>query len=317
MLGAQNAQVPVQAPAGAVTYLVFLQQRPVGREDVAVVRDADGWVVRGTSRLGPPLDITTRRAEVRYDGEWRPRSAMVDSIVRGQDVMLKITFADGKASNEILVQGAPTPKVDDVSANAIVLPNTFLGSYAALARQLVGKTQGAELRGYIAPQAEIPIRITGVFAERIESPRVSIEATRFALALINPPPQGELAMNVWIDRQGTLLRLSIPAQAVELAREDISSAASRTAAFSTPGDEAVLIPALGFNLAGTVSRPQNAAGPFPAVVLIGGRARPIATRRWRASPSSGRWRALSPTRASWWSATTSAASARAAGGRKR
>ena len=267
------AQAPPTIPPpepGLTPFIVFVASRPIGREDVSLVRDAEGWTVRGTSRLGPPLDITTRRAEVRYDADWRPRSSVVDGVVRGQDVTLNTTFADGKASNEILVQGKPTLKVDDVSADTVVLPNTFLGSYAALARRLVGKAPGFELRGYIAPQVEIAVRITGAVTEHIDSPKARIESTRYTLALQNPLPMGELEMNVWVDAQGELLRLNIPAQAVELAREDIASAATRTAAFSIPGDRAVLIPALGFNLAGTVSTPASASGPLPVVVLIGG-----------------------------------------------
>ena len=50
----------------------------------------------------------------------------------------------------LAVQGAPQSKVDDVSPDTIVLPNAFLGSYAALAMRLQGKTPGTELRAYIA-----------------------------------------------------------------------------------------------------------------------------------------------------------------------
>jgi pimeloyl-ACP methyl ester carboxylesterase len=37
-----------------------------------------------------------------------------------------------------------------------------------------------------------------------------------------------------------------------------------------PGDEAVTIPGLGFNIAGTVTKPANATGPAPALILIAG-----------------------------------------------
>lgn len=254
----------------STSYLVFLRSQPVGREEVAVVRQADGWIVRGSSRQGPPIDITTRVAEVIYDTEWRPRSMLVDGIVRGQDVTLKTTFADGKASNVIAVQGAPQTKVDAVSADTIVLPNAFLGSYAALARRLVGKTVGAELHGYIAPQVELPIRVTAVTTQRIDTAKASITATQYSVAIVNPPPAAELAMFVWIDKGGELLRMSIPAQTLEMAREDIASAAARTAAFTVPGDEAVLIPASGFNIAATITKPAGAKGPLPAIVLVGG-----------------------------------------------
>ena len=54
-----------------------------------------------------------------------------------------------------------------------------------------------------------------------------------------------------------------------MAREDIASAASRTAAFSIPGDESVTVPSIGFNLAATITRP-TATAALPAVILIGG-----------------------------------------------
>jgi pimeloyl-ACP methyl ester carboxylesterase len=266
-----RAQTPPPLPVAdnGTQFLVFFRSQPVGREEVLVLQMGDGWIVRGTSRLGQPIDITTRVAQVDYDLQWQPKSLIIDGIVRGQDLMLKTTFAGGKASNVIAVQGSPQSKIDDVSADPVVLPNAFLGSYAALARRLQGKTTGSELRGYIAPQAEVTIRVTAAVPERIETPKGVITATRYALTFNNPPPLGDLAINLWADAQGGLLRMNIPSQMVEMAREDIASAATRTSSFSVPGDESVTIPSLGFSLAATITRPANVASA-PAVVLVGG-----------------------------------------------
>ncbi|HWI16733.1 MAG TPA: alpha/beta fold hydrolase [Vicinamibacterales bacterium] len=265
------AQPPAQPATGGDTqFLVFFRSQPVGREEVVVLRTADGWVVRGASRLGVPIDITSRSAEVLYDAEWRPKSMIVDAVVRGQDILVKTTFANGKASNHLEVQGKPQTKEDDVVADTVVLPNTFLGSYAALARRLQGKTTGAELRAYIAPQSEITVRITSAGPGQIETPKGIINATRFAMTFNNPPPAGDLPVNMWTDSDGGLLRMSIPSQMIEMAREDIASAASRTTAFSLPGDESVTIPSLGFNLGGSLTKPATATGPLPALILIGG-----------------------------------------------
>ena len=185
---------------------------------------------------------------------------------------LKTTFEGGKASNVIAVQGAPQSKVDPVSADAVVLPNSFLGSYAALGKRLQGRAAGTELRAYIAPQGEVAIKLTAVVPERMETPKGAFAATRYALTLSSPPPTADLSFNLWTNADGNLLRLSIPAQTIEMAREDIASAASRTTAFSIPGDETVQIPAVGFNLAATVTRPPKSTGLLPAVVLIGGSA---------------------------------------------
>ncbi len=265
------AQTPATAkPAeGNTQFLVFLRSQPIGREEVMVLRLQDGYVVRGTSRLGPPIDITSRVAEVSYDLQWGPKSLHIDGVVRGQDVSLKTTFTGGRAQNVIAIQGKSQPKDDPVSPDAVVLPNAFLGSYAALARRLQGQGVGAKLPAYIAPQGEITISITASASERIETPRGVVNVTRYGLIFANPPPAGNLIVNLWADQNGDLVRLSIPAQALELAREDIASAASRTAAFSLPGDEPVTIPALGFTLAGTLTRPTS-TGLAPAVILIGG-----------------------------------------------
>ena len=237
---------------------------------MTVVRQADAWIVRGSSRLGPPIDITSRTAEVIYDPQWRPKSMLIDGVVRGQDVTLKTTFDGSKANNVISVQGAPQAKADAVSADPVVLANSFLGSYAALAMRLQGLRPGAELKAYVAPQLEITVKLVSVAPQRIDTPRAAIDATLFSLVFANPPPSGDLPVSLWADANGNLLRLSIPSQTLEMAREDIASAASRTAAFSLPGDEAVTIPGIGFNLAGTITKPAGATAPLPALILIGG-----------------------------------------------
>jgi len=53
-------------------------------------------------------------------------------------------------------------------------------------------------------------------------------------------------------------------------REDVASVSSRRVVISRPGDEQILVPANGFNLAGTVSKAASAAVRNPAVVLVAG-----------------------------------------------
>jgi pimeloyl-ACP methyl ester carboxylesterase len=267
---AQERPATSAPPPDSSSYLVFLQQRPVGRENVSVVRDATGWTIRGTSQLGAPIDITTGRAEIKYNAEWHPISVIVESVARGQEVQLRTTFADGQATNEIFADGKTTTKVDAVSANAVVLPNTFLGSYAALAQRLVGLAAGGEVVAYVAPQIEVPVQVVTAVDEVIETPRESIAATRFTLKVVNPAPAGPIDVTLWASKTGQLLRMSIPGQALELVREDIASPATRTTQFTLAGDERVTIPALGFNIAGTLTRPANTTGTLPAVVLVGG-----------------------------------------------
>ena len=259
-----------QAPdaVDGVAFTVFLQARPIGQETVQVVERPDGWLVRGSNRLGPPLDVVTRVAEIEYDREWRPRRLLLEGTSRGQEATLRSSFANGEAVTEVVIAGESTSKTDTVAADALVLPNAFLGSYAALARRLIGQQPGATFHAYIAPQGEIVMRLDGVFQEHIETPKEDISATRYALVVSNAAAGGEMQIGMWTDSAGQLLRISVPFQGLELAREDIASAAARTTSFTVPGDETVHIPASGFGLAASITRPVGAKGPLPAVVLV-------------------------------------------------
>src|SRR4029453_10569398 len=79
-----------------------------------------------------------------------------------------------------------------------------------------------------------------------------------------------MGVEIWGDESGRLLRVSMPAQSLEFAREDIASVSARVVTMSRPNDETIRIPANGFSLAGTVSKPANATGKLPAVILVSG-----------------------------------------------
>lgn len=262
---------PADARQDTASYLVFLQQRAIGREEVRITTSAEGITVSGTSRLAAPIDITTDKVDIRYDPQWRPLSAQVTSVARGTPIVLQTRFAGGQAISTVTAGDQTSEKTDTVSETTIVLPNTFLGSYAVLAQRLRGRTVGDTLQGYVVPQIEVPIRVLNVATERIDTPRESIPTTRYTLSVENPPPAGAIEVTLWASAsRGDLLRMSIPGQGLELSREDIASAATRTAQFSLPTDERVTIPAAGFNIAGTLTRPPGVTGARPAVVLIAG-----------------------------------------------
>jgi pimeloyl-ACP methyl ester carboxylesterase len=53
-------------------------------------------------------------------------------------------------------------------------------------------------------------------------------------------------------------------------RDDLSGVSSRPETYRNPGDQDVFVPALGFNLAATITKPASAPARAPAIVLIGG-----------------------------------------------
>src|SRR6185503_13163143 len=97
-------------------------------------------------RLGAPLNVVTRRAEMKYAADGSPERFILEGSANGSDVSVRTSFANGTAQ---------TSTSHPYSPQAVVLPNGVFTLYAALADRLSRVNAGAELRAYILPLAEI------------------------------------------------------------------------------------------------------------------------------------------------------------------
>jgi pimeloyl-ACP methyl ester carboxylesterase len=269
-LHAARAEAAQQAPAAVkpTGYTVFLRGTPVGREEVTVREDATGTTITAQGRLGAPLNIVTRRAEMKYTADGTPERFSLDGSANGSDVSVRTSFVNGTAQTEGNQGTAKIATSHQFSPQAVVLPNGVFSLYAALADRLSKVTAGAELKAYILPLAEIGVRVVSDQPERIQVGTSFLNVQRYDLLFNNPG--GDLAVSLTAGDGGRLIRLSIPAQAIEVVREDVASPTSRTQVFSNPGDDAVVIPAVGFNLGATITRPSAPAARMAAVILLSG-----------------------------------------------
>ena len=271
VLGAQLPPMPPPAPQQAASsFTIFLKGVPVGSEQIGVTRTADGWTILSSGRIGAPIDVVARRVQVRYTPDWKPVELMVDATIRGQAQSLHTSIEGTTAKNEISVGSQPTEKSDTIDANAILLPSPFFGPYEALSARLKTAAPGSTIPAYAAPQFALTIQVGDSSPEQIQTPGQVIRAHRTHVTLARPGLP-TLDLEIWSDDTDRLLRLSVPAQSLEVVREDIASVASRRVTISRPNDEQAKIPANGFTLAATISRPEGeAAKPLPAVVLVSG-----------------------------------------------
>lgn len=262
-----------QPAEGTASFRVFLKGSAIGGEEATVRRTPAGVTITSNGRLAAPLDLLTRQCVLRYDANWRPLDLTIDAVTRGAGLMIKTTFADGKASSEVTQAGAPTTTTDTVTPDTLVLPNLFFSAYEALAMRLASIPDGSTFPAYIAPQAEITIKQNARSTQKIETARRVIDVRAYALTFQNPG--NPLDAIVWTDETGRLLKFEVPAQSLIFVREDLASVATRALVVSRDGDLSVRIPGNGFNLAGTLSQPSGAPpaeskGRYPAIVLVGG-----------------------------------------------
>ena len=279
MFAAAGVQSAAAQTTVASTFHVFVRGVDTGVEEVTVLEAADGWTLRGSGKLRAPVNLSMDYWEARYDRAWKPIELTINLTESAKKWTVHTTFTGTVASSDITQEGQNQRRTSTVAVDTVVLPNLIFGAYEALAARLATEKAGAQLEVFIAPQDALPATIKSVTDETIKTPGRTIAARRWTLHLGGGG--AKLEMDVWTE--GThLLRLDIPTQMLTVLRDDISSVAARLVTMARPNDEEINIPANGFSLAATISRPLSAPEPaptpgkksvparLPAVVLVSG-----------------------------------------------
>ena len=269
------AQQPASATAGGEATLKFFARGAlVGSEQSTVTRDAAGWTITSSGRLNAPLNIVSRRMQIRYDLNWKPLELTLDATIRGQAQTIHTTISGNTATSQVNIAGQASVLTATTTAE-ILLPSLFFAPYEALAARLRTAAPGSTIVAFAPAQTELTIRVGDSTSERIQTAEERIEAKRTHVTIT---PEGVISApveaDIWGDPNGRLLRVSLPAQELEVVREDVASVATRPVPISRPNDEQVRIPGNGFVLAGTLSKPaqagQGGTMRLPAVLLVGG-----------------------------------------------
>jgi dienelactone hydrolase len=257
-----------QGPAAdTATFVVLLKGERVGSQTVSVTPSGAGWRISSFGRLAAPFNLVTTRFELSYDKDWQPDRLEIEATINDQPVTLTTTFGPATAANELVQNGQRSANTQPVSAGAVVLPDNFFGAYEALAARLAGATTGATVAVYRAPEGGASATVDRITPRRLVTPEGPMEIREFAVTL--QTPRGPFGIEVWVDGRGRLARLVLPVSSVMVLRDDLTSVMTREDHGRNPGDEDVFIPANGFNLAGTLTRPAGVERP-PAAILVAG-----------------------------------------------
>jgi len=252
---------------GEAAFTVFLRGSRIGSQSIEVSRTPSGWLISAVGRLDRPVDLATTRFELTYDADWQPQRLEIEAQLRGEPFLLTTTFAGGTARSEVTQSGQSASRAANVSARAIVLPNSFFGAYAALARRLEGAAVGASFPVFAAPDTEASAVVERISPRRIVTPDGAVEVQDYVVTIASS--SGPVPLELWVDANHRLARVVLPAAAIAVVRDDLASVMTREEPVHNPGDETVYIPANGFSLAATLTVPSGVSGKTAAVVLVG------------------------------------------------
>jgi len=205
---------------------------------------------------------------MRYGSDWEPRQLTIEGRFRGQLIALATTFEGGTASNELMQGGRRTTGTEELPPRSVILPEYYFGAYEALAARLDSLPIGSDVPIYVAPEGQTSATVDQITPRRIVTPDSTVEIREFALTL--QLPSGPRPLNVWVDGDRRLARVVLAASSLVFVREDISSVLAREEKVSNPGDETVFIPAAGFSLGATITKPAEASERTRAIILVPG-----------------------------------------------
>jgi alpha-beta hydrolase superfamily lysophospholipase len=267
------AQQPATSPApatGEASFSVFKGGTDIGRVQSNLSRAGTDWIITSTGQIG---NLTLNRFELKYGADWQPIELRIEATQMQQKIQLSTSFGVTTAINEITQNGTTSSKTDQISARTVVLPHNFFAAYEGLSARLSTLDAGASLPVYVAPQAEVTLRVDAVTSETVQTPTGTVATRRYEVTIENPG--GPLNAVVTIDDKARFAKLDIPMVGLSVVRTDLSSVAVRTQSARNPTDSDVNIPANGFTIAGTLTLPPGASGSagrlrHPAVVLAPG-----------------------------------------------
>jgi pimeloyl-ACP methyl ester carboxylesterase len=261
-------------------YTIFVNGTSIGREDVTVRTDSSGTTIITRGQSAEPLNAILRQVEFRYGPSGAPQSFVFVGALNGDDVELRTEFRDGSAVIQTTSQGQTVSDTHVVSPGSVVLPSGVFGGFVALAQRLATASTGDAFRVVTLPFAELEARLTDVRTERMQTGTSIFDVRQYDIELRDAG--GALAVGITTGTDGSLLRVTLPTQGLDVLRTDLASVRTRTDVYSNPGDEAVVIPAPGFNIGATLTIPRRDDAPLPgggdtqlpAVVLVTGLSAP-------------------------------------------
>jgi alpha-beta hydrolase superfamily lysophospholipase len=269
ILAPAGAQAPSPTPApsvGDASYTVFIKGAEAGRVNVSLARAGSTWVITSTGRMG---NLTINHFELKYTADWQPTELRVEATQPDRKMQLATSFGVTTAVNEITQNGVTQSKTDQISARTVVLPNNYFAAYEALAARLSGAESGTELPLYVAPVGEVRLAVRSVTAEQLKTPSGILATRKYAVTIQNIG--ATVDATIIVDDRNRFARLDMPAATLTVIRNDLASVTVRAVSARNPTDADVIVPANGFNIAGTLTTPPGVGRlRHPAVMLVGG-----------------------------------------------
>src|SRR5262245_14176122 len=110
---------PGTSQTAAHTFQVFIRGAQAGSEEVTVFESPDGWMLRGSGRLGAPLNLNIEYWEAKYDRDWKPLELTVNLAQNADRWTVHTAITGTAAASDVAKNGENQRKNQTISADSI------------------------------------------------------------------------------------------------------------------------------------------------------------------------------------------------------
>ncbi len=234
------AAAPTTASNGGGGKLtIYMGGQPAASETYTLAR-ADGKIEiagSGKAAIGP-MKVDIDRFDVVTDDKFQLKEAAAKAKMGQVQINAKITFADGKAKNEVDLGQGPQMKEDAVHPDAVVVnstlplyPWTLLGMRADLKSH-----DPQQFFVYVLNQGEVPATVVFKGREPVEfAGGKTVELNH--LTASGKTPQGQaIGLDFWVDDDRRMIKIAVPSMGVEGYQEGYDRKAPPAAPKPAAGD---------------------------------------------------------------------------------
>jgi alpha/beta superfamily hydrolase len=213
------------------------------------------------------MDIVTNMNLI-LDTTLTPKTLDLDGKVHTQAYKVSTEFSRGKAINHMSKDGDTSTTEVPLHDNVFILPNGLFYPYTFLAKEYDFEKGGKqEFFGYLIP-VEVQISIEDKGKEMVDFDTTSSQLQKLFVNLA-----GMVGVNLWVDKNKEITKLSIPMQGIDVYREGYKPAPQKTEIDTSTKNytsEDTTFKSGVLKLAGTVTVPKDKGKRFPACIIISG-----------------------------------------------
>jgi hypothetical protein len=190
-------------------FIIYQSGGQIGRDSYQIRPEGDAWVLAGEVTLSLPQLQLSQKPVLKLDSLLEPTQFFVQATTNGKNVTVSFTFANGTAS--IQTRTNDRTRNEDVAypEGAVLLANNVFHHMLILVRKYY-PDKGKERSLTVFPN--IPATIADKGEDEFQWRGKPLRLRRLFITI-----GGRLAETVWIDHAKRIIRLSVPAQSLEVA----------------------------------------------------------------------------------------------------